>query len=217
MANNPIVIYGIGGLGADHRVFQNLNLSQDIRPIIWIDPMPNETFKSYAERVAQQVDQTQKYALLGVSFGGMLAVELNSFLKPEFTVLISSAAQSTDLPQIRKLAKIIVPLRYLPSFLLKPPMFVMNFLFGTKNKKLLKRILDDTDSNFIRWALERIVGWQSTKKIDNLHLIHGSKDRMIPLTDNTSTIVKGGGHFMIVDQADEISEILNEIIGRYEA
>jgi hypothetical protein len=44
--------------------------------------------------------------------------------------------------------------------------------------------------------------------------IGGSKDKLLAPKGNNTIIVKGGEHFMMVDRADEISEIINEKIKR---
>jgi pimeloyl-ACP methyl ester carboxylesterase len=70
-------IYLISGLGADKRVFSKLGFSTNhvIKHIEWIKPNSNEDLSSYARRLARQIDESKPFFLVGVSFGGMIAVE----------------------------------------------------------------------------------------------------------------------------------------------
>lgn len=45
--------------------------------IEWIEPLPNETIEQYAKRLAQCIDTSQPYVIIGVSFGGLIATEIN--------------------------------------------------------------------------------------------------------------------------------------------
>jgi hypothetical protein len=51
--------------------------------------------------------------------------------------------------------------------------------------------------------------WSKSSNSKEIIRIHGTKDKLIPLRGNAIK-VEDGGHFMIVDKADEISKILNE-------
>lgn len=93
-------IYLLSGLGADKRVFSRLVFSANhvIRHIEWISPISNEGLSSYAERLSRQIDEAEPFCLVGISFGGMVAVELNKFVKPLQTIIISSASTDVQIP-----------------------------------------------------------------------------------------------------------------------
>lgn len=206
-------IYAIGGLGADERVFRYLNLDVPIVPLIWIDPAEGEELKAYCGRLSKQIDSSEEFGIIGVSFGGIVAVELNKILNPKITILISSVSTSRELPASRVLGKIGI-LSLIPNSIMKPPQFVFNYLFGATNRDLLKEIISDTDRNFIRWALGAIINWESDARSANIHRIHGTHDRLIPLIGRARKIEKGG-HFMIVDKAKELSTIINDLLKSY--
>lgn len=87
-----IPIYFISGLGADRRAFSKLIFSEHF-PMIhldWISPEPNESLRSYASRLALEIDSSNPFYLVGLSFGGMLATEIAKELNPIHTFLISS-------------------------------------------------------------------------------------------------------------------------------
>lgn len=202
-------LYMIGGLGADERVFKYLKLDTRIQVIRWLEPMPNQTLRSYSRRLLDQIHQKEEFGLLGVSFGGIVAVEISKLVKPQKLILISSVETSNQLPRIYRFLGRTRILNLIPSLMIKPPKLILGTLFGTKNTELLNQIIKDTEPKFIRWALNSIISWSNDSKINETLRIHGTNDRLIPLKGDAIQI-KNGGHFMIVDRAAEISKLINE-------
>jgi pimeloyl-ACP methyl ester carboxylesterase len=208
-----VKLYAISGLGADRRVFEYLNLEAEIITIDWITPLINEDLKSYARRLSAKINQNEQFALVGVSFGGLVAIEISKILNPSITIIISSAATKYELRKIIRVSGKLGITEMIPPTLFKPPKFIANFLFGTDKKELLKEILDDTDPKFAKWAVNELAKWSNTERIKNLIHICGSNDKLIPPTIRScSHLIEGGEHFMIVDKAEEISQIINKEI-----
>lgn len=211
----PLKVYGIGGLGVDESVFSELNLHFDLIPLKWIAANKNESIRSYAKRFAKQIDRTERFAIIGVSFGGMLAIELNTLLTPDSITLISSATSKADIPFIFRLLGKAGVMHLIPDVLLKPPSFVANFFFGvqaTHHKAILKQILKETNTDFLRWAINQLVKWDNSEVHDNMMRVHGSSDRMLryPQKERIHVIPKAG-HFMVVTEAEEVSTFLNRV------
>lgn len=203
------MLYLIGGLGADERVFNCINLNIKTQIIKWIEQKPDEELKSYANRLTEQINQGEEFGILGVSFGGIIAIEIAKLIKPKKLILISSVETSNQLPKhLISIGKTMV-FDILPNTLIKPPRSILGYLFGAENKSLLYQIIKDTKPEFIRWALNTIIKWSSDSNKTEIIRIHGTKDKLMPLKGNAIK-VKDGGHFMIVDKAEQISEILNE-------
>jgi pimeloyl-ACP methyl ester carboxylesterase len=206
-------IYGISGLGADKRVFDFLKLDYSLIPVEWIKPLERETLKDYSVRLSGVIDTKSDFALIGVSFGGLVAVELSKLLKPRLTILISSVEVKNELRPIYRIIGKLGLLNKLPSNLFDPPRNIAQFIFGTDNKELLDSILDDTDLKFAKWAVNELVNWDNQDRIKNLIRIHGTKDKLIPWRgSNKVELIENGEHLMIVDRSDEISKIINEKI-----
>ena len=206
-------IYGISGLGADKRVFQFLSLEHEFIPIDWIDPLKNESIAEYAKRFSSVIDNSEKFCVLGVSFGGLIAVEISKFLNPELTILISSAETRTEIPLMYRILGKTKIVKIIPAKLLNPPRWIANILFGTKQKNLLNEILNDTNLKFTKWAIQELSSWKNDQKVEKVLKISGTKDKLIPLKNEENIqLIEGGGHLMIIDNAEEVSEIINKEI-----
>jgi pimeloyl-ACP methyl ester carboxylesterase len=211
----PSTIYCFSGLGADEKLFENLSLpGYTLQHIHWLPPLQQETLPQYAQRLAAQIKEPNPL-LLGVSFGGMLAVEVAKMINAKQTILISSIQSATQLPAYYHWANGIKMTTWLPAQLFKTPGPAADFLFGTEtaaDKKLLRYFMRHADAAFIKWALKAIINWKNKSLPANLVHIHGSSDRIIPIPKNVQHVIKGGGHLMIYNRAAIINKLLEEIL-----
>lgn len=206
-------IYAISGLGADERVFNFVNTPYKIVVLKWLKPKYDESLAEYVIRLAEKINIKSDDVILGVSFGGLIAVELNKILNPILTILVSSVETKNELRKIYRLSGKINFLKYLPENRFKIPLKLAVFLFQAKNKKLLYSILKESDPGLTKWALIKLLKWENEKKAVNCIKISGDRDYLMPIVKDEKTImIRGGGHFMIVDRADEISTIMNNKI-----
>jgi pimeloyl-ACP methyl ester carboxylesterase len=202
------VIYLLSGLGGDKRVFEFLDLTAfQVKHIDWITLGETESIEDYAKRLCTQIT-THKPTLIGVSFGGMIATEIANHIECMKVILISSAETRHEIPFYYRLAgKLRLP-KIIPVSYLKKINSATHWMFGTKTKaecNLLHEIIKSTDEKFLKWAIDKIVFWKNTRSIPNLIKIHGTADRILPLTIADYKI-KGGEHFMIVNRANAISD-----------
>ena len=206
-------IYLISGLGADERVFQNLDFGR-LKPkfIKWIEPKDNETIQEYALRLSEQID-TNKPIILGVSFGGMIAIEIAKQIDYQQVILISSAKTKTKIPLIYRILGLLKLHKLVPIRLFKQANILTYWFFGMNTKaekEMLKGILHDTDSTFLKWAMDAILNWKNEIIIDKLVHIHGNNDRILPIhyIKKVDLIILNGGHLMIFNRADVINDAL---------
>lgn len=76
-------LYIFSGLGADERVFQKLDFFGFTTIFIkWVVPQEKETIEDYATRILNQITTT-KPILIGLSFGGIIAVEVAKLIATE--------------------------------------------------------------------------------------------------------------------------------------
>lgn len=208
-------LYGISGLGADERVYERLSFNCEFQFVNWIIPHKNEPLKEYAKRLSLIIDTSEEFGLIGVSFGGLIAIEIAKVLNPKLVILISSIEMSSEMNYLyRSFGKSKISLLFPVQFFDLPRGFA-KYLFGTKSP-LLNEILDDTDLRFTKWAINQLLNWKNTEKVNNLYRIHGTKDRLLkcPVGGSKNFLIKNGGHLAIVDEAEKVNEIIELILSQ---
>jgi len=209
-------IYFISGLGADKRVFSFLNLSF-CEPVFidWIAPAKKESLENYALRLRREIKDVSP-TVVGISFGGMLLTEMAKADDKIRAIIISSNKLHSEFPGSLKLIKYMPLYKWLPSFLLKKIALLSRRLLGAKGneqKKILKQIIKDADTRFLKWAIGAILLWRNEIVPSNLVHIHGKADKLLPyrLIKADHTIINGT-HVMPLDEHEEISELLKKLV-----
>ena len=174
-----------------------------------------ERLKEYAKRMAKQIDQSKPFSLLGMSFGGMIAVEIAHELSPRQTVIISSAKNFNELPAQYRIQKSI-PLRYLSPKMAKYGAMVLQPIVEpdrNREEETFKSMLVDQDPVLLKRCIDMILTWDRTEvQIPIIH-IHGDKDNTLPIKNiDADYIVKGGSHMMTLTEPKKISEILKKVL-----
>jgi pimeloyl-ACP methyl ester carboxylesterase len=205
-------IYLFSGMGADHRVFQYLDFSgYNVTFIEWVPNKSGETVESYVQRLRSQV-KTDNPILIGLSFGGIVAVEMAKFIRTEKIILIASVKTCREMPPFYRNRSLLKLRSLLPNWMLTRPNFIINWLFGTEtrsDRRLLAGILHDTDPVFLKWALGTIITWDNMVVPNNVIHIHGTDDRLFPFKYVKDVIpVESGGHFMTVNKPGELNGLI---------
>jgi pimeloyl-ACP methyl ester carboxylesterase len=207
-------IYLISGLGADSRIFKNLNLQDfQFKYLEWTPIIENESLESYALKLSKQI-LDENPILLGVSFGGLMAIEISKIINTDKIIIVSSIKSSEDFPFIFKILDKLKLHKYIPNNLINNSNYFTYWFFGLKKKEdklMLKNILKDTDPLFFKWAIDKLLSWNNTYVPFNLIHIHGDNDRLIPKPSKSTCIsIKSGGHLMIFTHAKEILKKINQ-------
>jgi pimeloyl-ACP methyl ester carboxylesterase len=211
-------VYLIPGLAADERVFRHIRLPEGYHPQIlqWVRPEPKESLASYAMKLAEQIDRSAPFTLIGLSFGGMLATEIAKRLQPHKTVLISSVPHSSQLPSYYRWAWRIGVQYIMTPTVIKSGVMIKRLLTAEapEDKKIIVEMARDMDPEFVRWAMWTIVHWKTTEgSVPGCMHIHGSADVILPCRfTRPSHLVPKAGHLMIFNQADRINALLAEIL-----
>lgn len=208
--------YCISGLGADERIFCNLHFPEALEPVYlkWIKPKPNETLEQYAMRLSEKIEGDEPFVLIGLSLGGMLAVEISKKKHPLATILISSAATSKELPGLYRWAGQVGLHKLLPAGLYKTASFMKRYFTteSTDSKKLVQQLIREADPAFIRWGVNAIVQWKNDEVPERVYRIHGTRDEILPLKNKDGIqAIPGGKHLMILDRAGEINPMIEAI------
>jgi pimeloyl-ACP methyl ester carboxylesterase len=209
-------VYLIPGLAADERVFRHLSLPPSFEAVHlkWIPPSKNESLGDYALRLSSQINTNEEFALIGLSFGGMIAMEIAARFPARQIILISSIPSPHQLPRYYKWAGQIGLHKALPITLIKKAALVKRYFTreSMEDKEMLRNMIRHSDPQFIRWAIRAVLHWRHTPVPQNIFHIHGTNDEILPLRYTHPThLLKGGGHLMVMNRAKEINAILLEL------
>ena len=212
-------IYCISGLGADERAFSKLKINNfALKVIPWLMPEQKETIEHYATRMRATIKE-ENPILMGLSFGGMVCTEIAKQIPVNKIIIISSIKSSKELPLwMRTIATLklnkIVPLK---STRLTQP--IQNKMLGVQSEEekiLVASLRREVDLPYTNWAVHKAINWKNGSQQPNVYHIHGDKDNMFPIKNiKADYIIKGGGHFMIMNKADEVSGCINSILQQY--
>jgi pimeloyl-ACP methyl ester carboxylesterase len=210
--------YFISGLGADKQMFRRIKLPEGfvIVHLDWIDPLEKETFEHYARRLDQRIEPNEDFILVGLSLGGLMSVEINKFLKPAFTVLISSVVNKKALPFWFTLVGHLGIAALIPAYFYHHSNFFSNWLLGAQSKEdkeLLKAVMHNASPKFVHWAIPRILSWDNEFIPKRMLQLHGTKDVILPFKKVKNEIaIQGGTHFMVFNRSEEINKILADTL-----
>jgi pimeloyl-ACP methyl ester carboxylesterase len=221
--------YCISGLGADYRLFGRLNLpGVDLHDLPWLPPEKGEAIAQYAGRMKAGIRHDNPI-LLGVSFGGMMAIEIAKLYPSATVILISSIRNHRQRPRWMTLCgrlglEVIIPRRNKPRRTSRSHSLrnwispLENYLQGLETSEdhaLYRDFRSHADRPFIRWAVGAILRWDNEWTPDSIYHLHGGRDRIFPLLPGDVThILPEGGHFMVYNHADWVSRELAVILGR---
>jgi len=210
--------YCISGLGADQRIFSRLDLpGVDLRPLPWLGPERFESIGAYAGRMREGISG-ERPLLMGVSFGGMMAIEIAKKIPGARVILVSSIRHHHQLPGWIKWGGRLYPSWFNPRIRAprKTMGFIENYFIGVESAedgRLVSEFQNKVDRRFLHWSIHVIARWRNEWTPPSLYHIHGGRDRMFPLRKVQPThIVADGGHLMVFNRAEEMSRILRQLI-----
>lgn len=205
-------IYCISGLGADESIFKHVSIRDaTLVHISWPAYDAGDDMRSYAKKVSDTIPGDNP-TILGLSFGGMLAVEIAKMRPVKKAIIVSSAKVFTEVPQFGKFVRAVVTSQIVPGFVFKIPNSYLFKLFGAVNddeRQMLTNILKKSDGQFMRWAMKAITLWHNTSYPAQVVHIHGTADKIIPsATVKPDYWIEGGSHIMVYNKAAEINKII---------
>jgi pimeloyl-ACP methyl ester carboxylesterase len=214
-----IPIYFLPGLAANASIFKNIKLDTDrfeMYFLEWMIPFEEESISDYALRFCSKVNHSNA-VLVGVSFGGIIAQEMNLVHNFRKIVIISSVKTRQELPLHLQLAGKTKVYKLMPtSFFAQNIDLLSKYAFGkpiVKRLDLYKQYLSITDKRYLDWAIKQVVSWDQEQSDSNLVHIHGDKDLIFPIENiNDSIVVKGGTHIMILNKYKWLNENLPKLI-----
>ena len=214
-------IYLIPGVGADETVFSKLDLpDHEIVHLKWEKPKKGEQLKEYVKRLLPQIRKDTQPIFVGLSFGGIVAIELSKLVDTFRVVLISSIKTFHERPYKMSMFNLLRVYRMMPTKFALKFKFWHSWAFGHLNREeedFVMAMLKKIDIKFNEWAVDQAIHWRNDEVPENLIHIHGDSDAVFPdLYIRNYHKIRGGTHFMIVRKAKEISLIIHNELDKAE-
>jgi pimeloyl-ACP methyl ester carboxylesterase len=211
-------VYLISGLGADKRLFKNISLpNHEVIATDWLLPDINDTLITYSQSIVKQYNIQDNSIVIGVSLGGMIAVEIAKQVTLDKVILISSIKTDSEAPWYFQLFRKLPVYDITPGNLFPRLGFLIRPLFGKMepaDRDLFKSMLKSSSPVFLKWAMRAVLYWKNDVIPPHLYHIIGNKDLVFPYKNikDPTAIIEGGTHIMVFDKADEINHLLAGIL-----
>jgi pimeloyl-ACP methyl ester carboxylesterase len=212
----------IPGLGADARLFEPQRaVLPELEVLEWIPARGEESFEAYAARLAERIPRDPPPVLVGVSMGGMIAVQVAERLGARGVVLVSSCTSR------RAINIAAYPIEWISRPLpdraldrLRRSRIAGRVIFGQhspRQREQLMAMLVDTPLPFLRWAGRAILRWRGPGQITvPIRQIHGKRDRVIvPYRVRADRWIAGGGHLLNITHPAEVNEFIVDALRRF--
>lgn len=208
-------IYCISGLGADEKAFSRLKVQgYTIKCLPWLTPLPGEEISAYAARMSKAIT-TEKPILMGLSFGGMMCIEISRLMPVEKLILISSVKSDKEMPGWMKLAGTFRLNRIFPMRSSRITEPIQNRFLGVTKAdeiEMVRHYRKTAPPQYLDWAINQVLNWKNNWQPPVLFHIHGDADRIFPINNlSPDFVIKNGGHFMIMNKAPEVNQALSRI------
>jgi len=208
-------VYFISGLCTSCHIFDGIRLPQPYQKIYleWIEPQRNEPLHDYIARLTKPIDTTKPFAIVGLSFGGMIAMELNKTLKPVDTIIVSSCPTYKHVPLLYRLSGSLRMYNLVTKAMINNLRPMVDWFIGAKRSKeemiALHKTMEQLSENLLIWSIAQVTRWRNTVVPKKYFHIHGDADRLLPVGKmKPDVLIHGGSHFMIVSHDKEISDAI---------
>jgi pimeloyl-ACP methyl ester carboxylesterase len=211
-------LYLLPGLGADGRLFDRLDLQGHVvHRIDWPAMPTGSSFRDYAEVLARRVDADRPHALIGVSMGGMVAQEMAAITRPMRTIIISSWKGPHEMPMPIKLLRGTHAERLVTPVFMKHALPMVRWQMGLETPEdvaLFDAFIAATPLEQVRVQIAAVLGWEGpAEPVKGLVHIHGSNDRLMPLSHiKHVTVIEGGSHFMVFNRPEAVGQALRSAL-----
>jgi pimeloyl-ACP methyl ester carboxylesterase len=227
----PARIVLFPGLGADPRMFNGMKrrFGDDLECPDWLMPGAEESFDAYARRWAKALEPApgdeRPLFLGGVSFGGMVALQIACHLRPRAVILIGSCRSRRAKPPRWQTAKRVGEL--IPKPMFGRRVFALAGLWvatldrlDAPHRSLLIRMAADTDPKLLRWSGYACADWtfdpDEIAGFPTVHQIHGRHDAIIPLNPgDPDTVVEDGRHIVHFSHPHTVHRFIMDVVRRY--
>lgn len=217
---SPLVL--ISGLAADARVFapQRLFFPNLVVPP-WPVPLAGESLDAYCERFAADLAHYEQPIIGGASFGGIVALHLARYMKPQAVILIGSIKAPSEIPPWFRATRFLRHLiRFVPVRWLQCLAFPLTSRFPSRFAPHLGGIVSQfchADPAVFRWSLQALLEWSEPPILDcPVHHIHGARDLVLPARyTKPNALIARGGHVISLSHSREVNEFIRATTSQY--
>ncbi len=209
-------LYVVSGLGADFKVLEKLKFPEQIEVVFldWLIPEKNETFEEYIKRMAERIDDSEPFCLMGYSFGGIMVQEIDKIKPAEKVVILGSIKSDKEKSRFIKAGELTKIPKYLPENIFNEKSTIaysfIRKLFDPKNPKVLEYFAV-RNPYYLKWSIEKIAAWKFQENPKVIQVL-ADKDIVFPIKySKPDYVVENGTHLFPATKHREVSEILEKI------
>ncbi len=210
-------LYIISGLGADFKVLEKLRFPENLEVVFidWLIPEPKETFAHYIERMAEKIDDSEPFSLLGYSFGGIIVQEIHKIKPSRKVVILGSIKSDKEKSRFIKAGELTKIPHLIPERIFNEKSAIaysfLRKLFDAENPKILE-YFTVRNPYYLKWSIEKISSWKFEENPEVIQIL-GEKDIVFPIKySKPDYVIKNGTHLFPLMKSREVSEILAQIL-----
>ncbi len=209
------------GLGFDCRIFRRLKLHDyKLIALDWMEPTADESLGSYTNRIAGRINFSDRpVVLIGHSFGGIVAQEIAARHNVAQVILISSIRSREEMPSFFKMLAPLHAHRWFSRRLVNstfPLWAAKHGYIKAEERDLFLDMVNKNSDLYLQWALKHLSQWKGVEQVHSAQIcqIHGEHDKTFPppLLKSADEIIGKGGHFMIYQKPNEVSQAILKCI-----
>lgn len=198
-------------------------------PAMWCPTWPGTTdeepLSSYARRwghrIKPRLDPERPTFLAGLSFGGLVAMEMAAVLQPRAVILIASYRSARLMPRHVRLAAAV--LGRMPG-LLAQGLIPLSAWALARWEGLCERkrrlVVESTRGSVATrlWGMRNIRRWDFDERyaeaLPPIRQIHGGRDRLLPSPEGVDQVIEDGGHLINFTHAERVNRFILETMQR---
>ncbi|MCQ4034971.1 alpha/beta hydrolase family protein [Kaistella montana] len=209
-------LYVISGLGADFKVLEKIKFPANLEVVFipWLIPEKGEHFADYVTRMAEKIDDSAPFYLLGYSFGGIMVQEIDKIKPSEKIVILGSIKSDKEKSGFIKLGELTRLPKYLPENIFTEKTALsysfLRKLIDPKNPKIMD-YFTVRNPYYLKWSFEKISAWKFQENPKVIQIL-ADKDIVFPIKySKPNFVIENGTHLFPATKYREVSAILNDI------
>jgi pimeloyl-ACP methyl ester carboxylesterase len=186
--------------------------------VTWAEPLPHESLREYSLRMADTVPRNRPIVLCGVSFGGMIALEMAEKLNAAGVVLSGACYSSRQIhwylrPTAYIIAAVPVWVGEHARWLSRGAGWLVGPL-GKDERRSIAVMTREALVKLVTWGFLAIVLWPGKPKPTiPVIQVHGECDRIIPVRRvNPDVVVPGAGHLLNMTHPGPVNDAIARML-----